>query len=579
MDQDGACQPLHRTDSAAAGLGTGFCRSAGRGENRCHRPTVLRSGRPHYAACLYNPRFPEDFTLSLFKSLSTVGGYTFLSRILGFVRDLVLAQVFGASAQTDAFFVAFKIPNFLRRLFAEGAFATAFVPVLTEYRTQREFRELKDFVDHVAGTLGLVLLVVSLIGVAAAPVLVSVFAVGWVMDEETAKLALAAEMLRLTFPYLFFISLTAFAGGILNAHDRFAIPAFTPVLLNLCLISAALWLTPVMEQGIVALAWGVLVAGITQFTFQLPFLARIRLLPRPRPGFHDPGVVRVLKLMVPALFAVSVTQINLLIDTMLASFLQTGSISWLYYSDRLMEFPLGILGVALATVILPRLSRRQAEADPRAFSQTLDWGLRMTLIFGVPAAVGLMVLAGPMIATLFQSDVFDANDVAMAERSLMAYSFGLQAFILIKVLAPGFYARQDTRTPVRIGVIAMVANMGLNLALIFPLQHAGLALATSLSAYLNAYLLYRNLRQEQAYSPASGWPRLILQVAGAALLMAGLLVWLSPTLSDWIVAGRMQRIGMLLGLIVLGAGVYLATLLASGLRTGDLRAHESGGKD
>jgi len=526
------------------------------------------------AACLYNRRFPEDFTLSLFRSLSTVGGYTFLSRILGFVRDLVFAQVFGASAQTDAFFVAFKIPNFLRRLFAEGAFATAFVPVLTEYRTHRDFRELKDFVDHIAGTLGLVLLVVSLIGVVAAPLLVSVFAFGWVMDGETAKLTLAAEMLRLTFPYLFFISLTAFAGGVLNAHDRFAVPAFTPVLLNLCLISAALWLAPEMDQGIVALAWGVLIAGVTQFTFQLPFLAGIRLLPRPRPGFHDPGVVRVLKLMVPALFAVSVTQINLLLDTVLASFLVTGSISWLYYSDRLMEFPLGILGVALATVILPRLSRRQAEADPGAFSRTLDWGLRMTLIFGIPAAVGLMTLAGPMIATLFQSDVFDANDVAMAERSLIAYSFGLQAFILIKVLAPGFYARQDTRSPVKIGVIAMAANMVLNLALIFPLKHAGLALATSLSAYLNAYLLLRNLRREEAYLPMPGWTRLAMQVGIAALLMAALLLWVSPGLAEWIAAGRLQRIGMLLGLISAGAAAYFVVLFATGLRPDDLRARD-----
>jgi len=533
---------------------------------------VKSSARPaSIPACLYNRRFLEDIALSLLKSLSTVGGYTLMSRILGFVRDLVLAQVFGASAQTDAFFVAFKIPNFLRRLFAEGAFATAFVPVLTEYRTQREYRELRDFVDHIAGSLGLVLLVVSLVGVIAAPMLVSVFAFGWVLDGETGKLALAAEMLRLTFPYLFFISLTAFAGGILNAHDRFAIPAFTPVLLNLCLISAALWLAPIMEQGIVALAWGVLIAGITQFTFQIPFLAQIKLLPRPRPGFHDPGVRRVLKLMIPALFAVSVTQINLLLDTMLASFLATGSISWLYYSDRLMEFPLGILGVGLATVILPRLSRRQAEAAPEAFSHTLDWGLRMTLVFGIPAAVGLMMLAGPMIATLFQSDAFDARDVAMAERSLMAYSLGLQAFILIKVLAPGFYARQDTRTPVKIGIIAMLANMVFNLALIFPLQHAGLALATSLSAYLNAFLLLRNLRREKAYLPAAGWARLGLQVGAAALLMAALLAWASPGLAEWVQAERWDRVTWLAGLVVLAAAAYFAILWLLGLRLGELR--------
>jgi putative peptidoglycan lipid II flippase len=489
-----------------------------------------------------------------------------LSRILGFVRDLVFAQVFGASSFTDAFFVAFKIPNFMRRLFAEGAFATAFVPVLTEYRTQRDFRQLKDFVDHVAGSLGLVLLAVSLVGVVASPLIVSLFAFGWVIDGETEKLDLAAEMLRLTFPYLFFISLTAFAGGILNAHDRFAVPAFTPVLLNLVLIAAALWLAPQMEQPIVALAWGVFIAGVTQFVFQLPFLGQLRLIPRPRPGFHDPGVRRILKLMVPALFAVSVTQINLLLDTVLASFLVTGSISWLYYSDRLMEFPLGILGVALSTVILPRLSRRQAEAAPDKFSSELDWGLRIALTFGVPSAVGLAVLAAPTISTLFQSAVFDAHDVAMAERSLIAYALGIQAFILIKVLAPGFYARQDTRTPVRIGVIAMATNMVFNLVLIFPLQHAGLALATSLSAYLNAYLLLRALRRDGVYRPAAGWSRLLRQVGVAAVAMAAVVAWLSPGLAAWIEAPRLDRVAWLLGLIALGAAVYFITLVAGGWR-------------
>ena len=522
--------------------------------------------------CLYNRRFPEDPALSLLKSLSTVGGHTLLSRVLGFVRDLVMAQVFGASAQTDAFFVAFKIPNFMRRLFAEGAFATAFVPVLSEYRSRRGADELRQFVDHVAGSLGLVTLGVSLLGMVIAPLVVALFAFGWVIDGETGKLALASDMLRLTFPYLFFISLTAFAGGILNAHDRFAVPAFTPVLLNLCLIAAALWLAPLMAEPIVALAWGVLLAGITQFTFQLPFLAQLKLLPRPRPGFHDPGVRRVLKLMLPALFAVSVTQINLLLDTVLASFLVTGSISWLYYSDRLMEFPLGILGVGLATVILPRLSRRRAEAAPEAFSHTLDWGLRMTLIFGVPSAVGLIVLAGPIIATLFQSAVFDAHDVAMAERSLMAYALGLQAFILIKVLAPGFYARQDTRSPVRIAVIAMAANMLLNLALIFPLKHAGLALATTLSAYLNAFLLYRGLRRDDAYTPDAWGAGCMGQVGLAAAAMAALLLWLEPGLAEWVAAQRVQRVVWLAGLILVGACVYLAVLLAAGLRPRDLRA-------
>lgn len=514
----------------------------------------------------------EDSALSLLRSLSTVGGHTFLSRVLGFVRDLVYAQVFGASAETDAFFVAFKIPNLLRRLFAEGAFATAFVPVLTEYRTQRDFRELKDFVDHVAGALGLATLVVSLVGVVAAPLVVAVFAFGWVLDGETAKVALSADMLRLTFPYLFFISLTAFAGGILNAHDRFAVPAFTPVLLNLCLIGAALWLAPIMERPIVALAWGVLLSGVTQFAFQLPFLGRLHLVPRPRPRFRDPGVRRVLRLMLPAVFAVSVTQINLMLDTVLASFLATGSISWLYYSDRLMEFPVGILGVALSTVILPRLSRRQAEAKAEAFSATLDWGLRMSLLFGLPAAVGLVVLAGPLMSTLFQSAVFSPADVAMAERSLMAYGIGLQAFIMIKVLAPGYYARQDTRTPVRIAVAAMLSNMVLNLILIFPLQHAGLALATTLSAYLNAFLLLRGLRRAQVYEPSAGWGALGLRVGAAVTVMALLVIAAAPSLAEWTDAARLERIAWLVGLIAAAATAYFAVLLMLGIRLSDLRA-------
>ena len=494
--------------------------------------------------------------------------FTLSSRILGFVRDLVLAHVFGANAMTDAFFVAFKIPNFLRRLFAEGAFATAFVPVLTEYKTRREVHELKDFIDHVAGSLGLVLLVVSAIGVIAAPLVVGLFAFGWVMDEQSEKLELAAQMLRLTFPYLFFISLTAFAGGIMNAWNRFAVPAFTPVLLNLSLIGCALWLSPYMQQPVVALAWGVLLAGITQFAFQFPFLARLGLLPRPRAGFSDPGVRRILRLMVPALFAVSVTQINLLLDTVLASTLVTGSISWLYYSDRLMEFPLGVLGVALGTVLLPKLSRERAAESPEEFQQTLDWGLRMGLVFGLPAAVGLAALAGPMISTLFQSDVFTSDDVLMARRSLMAYSVGLLAFILIKILAPAYYARQDTRSPVRIGVIAMVVNMLLNIALIFPLKHAGLALATSLSAYLNAYLLWRGLYQGGVYQPTPGWGRLVIQVGTACAVMALVLLWGVGDIHSWFEAGHLHKALLLGGWILAGVTSYFGVLWLAGVRPG-----------
>ncbi len=497
-----------------------------------------------------------------------------LSRILGFVRDLVLARVFGADAATDAFFVAFKIPNFLRRLFAEGAFSVAFVPVLTEFRTKRTFDELRDFVDRMAGTFGLVLLLTTLVGVLAAPVLIMVFAPGFIGEDE-GKYPLAVEMLRLTFPYLFFISLTAFAGSILNAHNRFGVPAFTPVLLNLSLIGCALWLAPVLERPVVALAWGVLIAGSVQFLFQIPFLRQIRLLPRPRVAFRDRGVMKVMRLMVPALFGVSVSQLNLLLDTLIASFLVSGSISWLYYSDRLMEFPVGILGVALATVILPNLSRKHAEQSPEEFSDTLDWALRLMLLLGIPSAVGLMLLAGPMLTTLFYSSAFNAEDVTMATRSLMAYAPGLMAIILIKVLAPGFYAQQDTRTPVKIGIIAMVVNMGLNILLVFPLAHAGLALATSLSSALNAYLLYRGLTASGIYRPKAGWTGLGWRVAAAALAMGGLLVLGAGEVALWFEMGVWGRVWFLALLILAAIAAYFLSLFILGVRPHQFRSRSS----
>ncbi len=476
----------------------------------------------------------------------------------------MLAHVFGANAFTDAFFVAFRIPNFFRRLFVEGAFAAAFVPVLTEYKTKRSFEELRLFVNHVAGTLAGVLLAVTLLGVLAAPFVVTIFAPGFWGDE--GKLQLTAEMLRLTFPYLLFISLTAFTGGILNTFGRFGVPAFTPVLLNLCLIAAALWLTPWMAEPIMALAWGVLIAGIVQYLFQQPFLRSIRLVPRLHWGYRDEGVRRILKLMMPALFGASVTQLNLLLDTLIASFLVSGSISWLYYSDRLVEFPVGILGVALGTVILPSLSHKHAAESPEEFSRTLDWALRWVLLLGMPAAVGLLLLAGPMIATLFQSRVFDANDVAMSQRSLMAYSFGLVPFIAIKVLAPGYYARQDTRTPVRFAVIAMLTNMVLNIILVFPLAHAGLALATSLAAWLNASLLFRGLRRSEVYRPRSGWGSLLLRALIACAVMGGVLWWGGDGLAGWLQLGRWERTVQLVGWILAGMAAYFASLLALGIR-------------
>jgi len=457
----------------------------------------------------------------MFKSLAKVGSNTMLSRVLGFVRDLVFAHTFGANAGTDAFFVAFKIPNFLRRLFAEGSFSVAFAPVLAESKAKRGFDELKLFVNHVAGTLGGILLLVTTLGVLGAPFLVMIFAPGFIGVE--GKMELAADMLRLTFPYLLFISLTAFAGSILNSFGRFGIPAFTPVLLNLSLIGCAIWLAPQMDRPIVALAWGVLLAGIVQFLFQLPFLHQLGLLPRFKFTPKDEGVRRIVRLMLPAIFGVSVTQINLLLDTLIASFLVDGSISWLYYSDRLMEFPLGILGVGLATVILPSLSHKHAADSVEGFSHTLNWAMRWVLLLGVPCAVGLFFLAGPMISTLFQSEVFLADDVAMAQRSLMAYSLGLIPFIMIKVLAPGYYARQDTKTPVKIAIIAMVSNMVFNIILVFPLAHAGLALATTLSACINATLLFRGLRREEVLQPEGGWPSLIMRGVVASVAMGVML--------------------------------------------------------
>lgn len=501
---------------------------------------------------------------SLAASILKVGSNTFLSRVLGFVRDLVIARVFGADAGTDAFFVAFKIPNFMRRLFAEGAFSMAFVPVLNEYKQKRGFAALKGYVDAVAGTLGVVLLLVTLLGVLGAPVLILLFAPGFA--DDPTQLELAAEMLRLTFPYLLFISLTAFAGGILNTYERFGIPAFTPVLLNIALILCALYLAPLMSRPIVALAWGVFIAGIAQLAFQLPFLAQLKLLPRPRLGTKDPGVRRTIKLMVPALLGVSVGQISLLLDTLLASFLVTGSISWLYYSDRLMEFPLGILAVALATVILPRLSQRHAADDPAAFSRTLDWALRWVLLLGVPAAVGLLVLAGPLIATLFYSGEFGADDVAKARLSLMAYSIGLVAFMGIKVLAPGYYARQDMKTPVRIAVIALLVNMTFNLLLMFPLGHTGLALATTIAAITNASLLLRGLMREGIWRPAPVWIALLIKASAANLLMGAVLAVGVGALADWITMGLTERIWRLLMWILIGAAVYAGALLAMGVR-------------
>ena len=505
----------------------------------------------------------------LLRSSGVVGAMTMLSRVLGLVRDMVIARYFGAGADADAFFVAFKIPNFLRRLFAEGAFSQAFVPVLSSYRHKGDVAEVRRLVDAVAGSLGLVLLAVTLVAMLGAPVLTSIFAPGFLGDE--VKFALTTEMLRITFPYLLLISLTAFAGGILNSYDRFAVPAITPVLLNLAMIGAAIFLAPLMQEPVMALAWGVFIAGALQLFFQLPFLMRLGLLPRPRVDYRHEGVSRILRLMVPALFGVSVSQINLLLDTVLASFLQTGSVSWLYYSDRLSELPLGVFGIAIATVILPSLSRKHAAASKDQFAAILDWAVRAVLIIGVPAALALALMAEPLIATLFHYGEVTGRDVTMSAQSLRAYSAGLLAFMLIKVLAPGFFARQDTKTPVRIGVIAMVANMGFNLLLVFPLAHAGLALATSMSAWLNGYLLWRGLRKEGAWQSQPGWPRFLVQLAVANGAMAAVVLWLNAPVSDWLAASGLQRAQDMAIVVAAGVLVYFAALALTGVRLRQFR--------
>jgi putative peptidoglycan lipid II flippase len=493
---------------------------------------------------------------------------TLLSRILGFIRDVVIAQTFGANASTDAFLIAFKIPNFMRRLFAEGAFSQAFTPVLSEYKTKRSPEEIKSLVDHVAGTLGGLLLLISIISMLAAPILVFIFAPGFVHNPE--KFALTGQMLQITFPYLFFIALTAFAGSVLNTYGQFAIPAFTPVLLNIAMIFAAWYLAPHFSQPILALAWGVFFAGVLQLLFQLPFLYRLHLLPRPRLNFKHEGVLTIRNLMIPALFGVSVSQINLLVDTLLASFLVTGSVTWLYYSDRLMEFPVGVFGMALATVILPNLSKRIAQGEHEKFELTLDWALRWTLIVVIPATVGLMIMAQPILTTLFHKGEFDQQDVIMTTRSLLTYSLGMLGFVSIKVLASAYYARQDTKTPVKIGIIAVVANIGFNIIFIYPLQHAGLALSTSLAALLNAWLLYRGLRQQQIYTPQAGWLKLLLQIALANVVMAGVLWWGTGginALERWLSFGMGERVLHLLLWLMIGMVSYFAALFIFGVRT------------
>jgi putative peptidoglycan lipid II flippase len=526
----------------------------------------------------------------LLRSSGVVSFFTMLSRIVGLIRDVVLARVIGADAFADVFFVAFKIPNFFRRLFAEGAFAQAFVPVLGEYRERGSRAAVRELVSRVIGTLGFSLMLVTIAVVVLAPWFAALFAPNWYLAQPD-KFAALGSMLRITFPYLMFISLTGVAGGILNSYDRFAVPAFTPLLLNTTLIAAALFAAPAFDQPALALAWGVFFAGVVQLTFQLPFLQRMHMLPMPVVDWHHPGVRKILGLMAPAIFGVSVSQINLLLDTVLATFLPTGSVSWLYYSDRLAELPLGVFGVAIATVILPNLSRHHAAESNAAFSKTLEWAIKMVLLIAIPAAAALVLLAQPiLLALFFYGDVMTARDMQMATFSLQAYSLGVVAFMLIKVLAPGFFARQDMRTPVRIGIIALLSNMLLNLLFLVPLHlywqigHVGLALATSVSAYLNAALLFHQLRRQKIYHASGPWSVFGLRLLAALAAMLAV-VWLladavgALDTSIWQGFVWWQRGQRLLAICAGGAAIYAAVLFLVGFRIGDLRGPKTAVSD
>jgi putative peptidoglycan lipid II flippase len=498
---------------------------------------------------------------------------TLLSRITGFVRDTLLAVFFGAGIAMDAFVVAFRIPNLLRRLFAEGAFSQAFVPVLGEYRQRLGDDATRDLAGKVLAVLAAGLFVVTLIGIVAAPAVVYLSASGFAKDAD--KFALTVTLVRICFPYILFISLVSFASGVLNTYGAFKGPAFTPVLLNLSLIGCALWLAPHLERPVVALAWGVFLGGVVQLAFQVPFLRHIRMLPRPRWDPRDAGVVRILKLMAPAALGVSVAQVSLLINTQIASQLGDGPVSWLYYADRLMEFPSALLGVALGTVLLPSLVRHHQAADTQAYSHLLDWGLRVTLLLALPAAVALGLLAVPLISTLFwHGDVFTQHDVMMTRSALIAYSVGLGGIILVKVLAPGFYARQNIRTPVKVAIATLAVTQLLNAAIVPFLGHAGLALAISLGACFNAGWLWWLSHRAGAWTPAPGWAAFLLKLAVALYLMGGALWFAMGREVSWFEIAAGARAARLALVILAGTVAYFAALAAMGLRLRDFARHE-----
>ena len=505
--------------------------------------------------------------MNLLKAVFTVSGMTLASRVTGLVRESLKAAVFGAGPAMDAFEAAFRLPNLLRRLFAEGAFSQAFVPILAEYKRTRGDAATHDLVSRVATLLAIVLLVVTILGVLAAPWLVYLLAGAFARDP--AKATLTADLIRVVFPYILFISLTSLAAGVLNVHRRFAIPAFTPVLLNVSIIAAALWLSPHVDPPVMALAWGVFIGGIAQLALQIRPLMKIGMLPRPRFDWRDEGVRRVLTNMAPAILGVSAAQVSILINTQLAAWLGDGRIAWISYADRLMEFPSALLGVAVGTVLLPTLARHGGEGEEKPFSELLDWGLRLSLLLALPAAIALWLLALPLVATLYQYGQFSVNDALMTRQALIGYSIGLLGIVAVKILAPGFYARQDMRTPVRIAVATVGVTVVLAFVLMVPLGHAGLTLATSVGALFNAATLYVLLRRRRFYVPVAGWGMFVAKVVVAAGVLAGVLAMLAAPAATWLQAGLVERVGRMA--LVLGAGgvAYFGALWLLGFRLRD----------
>lgn len=496
---------------------------------------------------------------SFLKSSSIVTSMTFLSRILGLVRDYFIARYFGANSLTDAFLVAFRIPNFLRRLFGEGAFSQAFVPILADAKSNNNEQEIQDVINHIGTKFLKILIIITLVAVIAAPILIFMFAWGFYFNEDKTQFYLASDMLRITFPYLLLISLTAFSGSILNTYNKFAVPAFTPVLLNISMIFCAVFLSEYLEQPIMALAWGVFIGGILQLGFQIPFLLKINKIPKIVKGTH-PAVNTLKKRMLPALFGVSVSQINLLIDTMIASVLVSGSVSYLYYSDRLLELPLALIGIALATVALAKLSKYFANNDETKFNNTVNYALKIGILLGLPACFGLVILAEELIITLFQYDQFDAFAAHKSSLSLIAYGSGLLAFIMVKVLSPVFLSRGDTKTPVKVGVIAMLSNIGFNVILAYYFSHVGLAIATSISAFINATLLYYYLKKQNIFTVDNSVKQIFLKALASSFIMVFFIFMINQDVNYYLDADVFNRVFNISLVIIFSVAVYFLSL-------------------